>query len=260
MNRLIDFMVNSYLEVRFWLWTNGMISIKRVFDNGLEYLTSHNNEGGEFLTGMYWGTIHPNDSYQVMTDKPVKFSGHNIMLDIIPHNGMYGDYAPLFDVGCVYYRQPFTYGEFSIRCILPYSDSAFPAFWLSGSKTWTPEIDIFEFLPHNKDKKGRYSISCTTHTGAPDGNINNKVMVGESYKLHNLKKGCPIEVRLVWARDKVEWWYNGILFRRITQKRILNDFNQPMWLIINNGTSWDRDIDPYHDVFKVLAVKHKPLQ
>jgi beta-glucanase (GH16 family) len=51
------------------------------------------------------------------------------------------------------------YGYFEARCKVPYGVGFWPAFWmLSSSLTWPPEIDIFEYIGHEKN-----IIHCTSH-------------------------------------------------------------------------------------------------
>jgi Beta-glucanase/Beta-glucan synthetase len=37
------------------------------------------------------------------------------------------------------------YGYFEIRSKMPNSTGTWPAFWLTGTQSWPPEIDIYEW-------------------------------------------------------------------------------------------------------------------
>jgi hypothetical protein len=164
-----------------------------------------------------------------------------------------------FQSAKILYPEPFHFGYFEIVCKIPRTHSAWPAFWLSGEKSWPPEIDIFEFwttdkpdtqvisLHHGNDSKRQDStvLSKQRHT------VNYK-LTGKSFNLDEFTKfACH------WQPDKIDFYTNDILiYRYQPSSYIMQFFNQPMYLIANNMVYKSGEEDIYEAYYpNSLQVK-----
>ena len=105
--------------------------------------------GYKWRTQQPWGDFHPNDSFWWYDSECVDVTDGILRLQTKYHyreatvNGT-TIHKNRIGVGLVSSEKPFTYGTFEADVMLPMGTSLFPAFWLYATKTWPPEIDIFE--------------------------------------------------------------------------------------------------------------------
>ena len=111
--------------------------------------------------------------------------------------------------------------------------------------TWPPEIDVFEGYSDNNPNFFKFRL------GNPFGfwNIQTNLHYTESgkNKMMGGKTHCfgfkdPtkewIKYSVNWTPDVVEFYYDGKLVRKVTEKKILEQLNQTtMNVIINNGVT-----------------------
>lgn len=120
------------------------------------------------------------------------------------------------------------YGWFEIRSKMPNSVATWPAFWLTGSESWPPEIDIYEWYGSRNKKH----FDSTMHWGV-DGE--NKKMDCWTHKLDlDLTQDFHVYA-CEWSPEFIKIYFDGILVRTLKDKKTLQWFNQDMWVIINNG-------------------------
>lgn len=119
------------------------------------------------------------------------------------------------------------FGFFEIRCRMPQSKATWPAFWLSGTVCWPPEIDVFEILTSMSFSvmKTNYHWGkenyCFDHASNDlDINTNNL-----SNEFHNF--GCE------WDSCFIKWYYDNQLVR-VAHKNVTNVF-EPMNIIVGAG-------------------------
>jgi beta-glucanase (GH16 family) len=139
--------------------------------------------------------------------------------------------------GKILYNKPFHFGYFEIVCKIPRTGSAWPAFWLSGAESWPPEIDIFEFWTSDKPDKQVISLHHgndsqrrkTSVLGKQRDTVNRK-LVGKSFDLDDFNKfACH------WQPNKIDFYTNDVLvYSYQPSAYIMQFFNQPMFLIVNN--------------------------
>lgn len=168
-------------------------------------------------------------------------------------------------VGCVSSKKTYQYGWFSLEVMLPTGQGLWPAFWLSGDETWPPEIDIFEgYSKIDKyysekilfDKKENWVIQPNLHYGN----------VEEGTKDQYMPYNCPVydatnrfvQYVLHWTEDFIKIYYDGVLVFETKNKKILSDYNQHMYIIINNAIySKSKIIDESAMVVKNFQVFQK---
>ena len=94
----------------------------------------------------------------------------------------------------------FLYGMFEIRCKLPSTPASFPAFWLTGSNAWPPEIDAFEY--NGNDRNRFFSSHRYSNKGV---NTNCSVFYNYPYNVDYEYHTWNV----VWTPEKITWFYDG---------------------------------------------------
>lgn len=118
------------------------------------------------------------------------------------------------------------YGYFEAAITVPTTPGTWPAFWLCSRHSWPPEIDIFEFYTG----KGIHHFESNVHY---DFTPHKKMRVSPGY---NFVDANDMNVWAVdWQKDYMKFYFNNILIRVIYDKKILDYFKFPMFVIINNS-------------------------
>lgn len=140
--------------------------------------------------------------------------------------------------GKIVSRYVFQYGIFQISAKVSNKKHMWPAIWLSGTKTWPPEIDIAEFY-----NNGRIRWASSNKIIAKP-NIHYRDRKGKHKALNPIQRYVAnpdkhyITYTLWWEKDFIKIYYDGRLVYKCTNKKILAQFNQPMHIIINNAVDW----------------------
>ena len=106
--------------------------------------------GHEWLTKERWGRVHPDKSFCWYDPECVNVDNKGYLHlttdkspnEIQHYNGK--TYKPNLGTGLICSVEDFSYGRFEIEAMMPRGRNKWPAFWLWGSETWPPEIDILE--------------------------------------------------------------------------------------------------------------------
>lgn len=248
-----DIIYNIYLRIRLWVYNK---FLKLEVENQI-FTPRHSLDLKEdFEIGMPWGKLHPNMPYQCMTEDSVEYlDDGSVNLNVvkttklIEHNGL--TYYPEIDAGSLYSKKEYLYGNFEIECSIPETDFGWPSFWLLPDSSWPPEIDIFEFITgsgYDTTKK----MSSTIHYLDNKGE---RKMIGGA---HELVEQPIIKVRLEWSKDYLKWYYEDILYRKITTH--MEQFQVPMRIIVGTGAS-----DKYYskgllyEKYKIRNIKYRKL-
>lgn len=158
---------------------------------------------------------------------------------------------PEIAVGMARSRQTFWHGKFEIYAKLPQGNWLWPAFWVSGDKTWPPEIDIFEGY---SDGKGSYrsfqwTRPCTKYAVKTNAWKNvypdHKQFGGQQHKAFKHPDKFNY-FTMNWTPDKVEIFFNSKLVRTFDDGKLLRQMNeQGMHVLLNNGCCNDaKDLGP----------------
>ena len=182
-----------------------------------------------------WG----NNEWQFYTDRPENIRVENGMLVIEARKEDYlaSDYTSARIKTQV--LQTWTYGRFEARIKLPSGKGIWPAFWMLGEDVSTSgwpesgEIDVMENIgdPH--------IVYGTLHgPGYSGGNGIGSPFGFPEEKLNETFHNYAVE----WYPDRVEWYFDEVLFNRVTIQRVPGDwvYNHPFFLIINVavGGNW----------------------
>lgn len=185
--------------------------------------------------------IHPDQPWEWYCDDCVYVDSDNALhLKVIdrPTEIRHWDhvtYHPVKAVGLVRSGEPFDYGTFSLEMKMPKGTYLSASFWLTGSESWPPEIDIEEGWTeggdwlHNTTKYFPWffkSWRTTTNVHYLDkkGEKTSKTHVGSRNILKCKQPLDPsenfIEYKCVWKPESIEFFANGISVRKLTGKAV----------------------------------------
>lgn len=139
-------------------------------------------------------------------------------------------YNPTMAVGIIRTRNPFDYGTFSCDLKMPKGLNLSASFWLSGDKSWPPEIDIEEGWSEN----GRWFHIFTSYfpwfcpSWRTTSNVHYLDEKGDkTTKTHAGSRNIPwckqkhdptenwVTYTCTWTPDKIEFFADGVLVRTI---------------------------------------------
>ena len=141
-------------------------------------------------------------------------------------------------------KKQFTYGKFSMRAKLPYSQGMWPAFWMlgadsnsqggiyGGDTTWPTcgEIDIMEMIGGLADGSGDYTTHGTLHYTDAQGRD-----PGPSYAYRyadKLAAGFHV-YEIVWTPTSFTWLFDGVAYGSKIMSSDMTALNQPMFILLN---------------------------
>lgn len=168
-----------------------------------------------------------------------------------------------FKAGKIVTRNKFQYGIFRIRAKMPNFKYQWCAIWLCGkvqpdNHIWQ-EIDIVENYNHNKVK---FSSSNKIYS---QPNVHyfkqgKHKMTSPSNKYVKNPDMEFVDYILWWEKDFIRIYYDNYLVYECKDKFILNQFNEPMHLIINNAVEWGvgltaRDIEEISKVDTTFCIR-----
>lgn len=234
--------------------------------------------------GMPWGTVHPSNLNQYYdSDGNLSFvdeNGLNLLIKNLPKSFRKQDLArwqqtpnlpeeftvPV-GVGYVSTKRTWHYGWFEAWVKLPKGQSYWPAFWTCGSKTWPPEIDIFEAYSHNSSTYDAHkgissslkSISPNLHYGFKENQT--KQQYGPA---NNFISGITdrfIQFVCHWEKDFIKIYYDGNPVFICTDPKILDWFNfenADQFVVLNHGLHPDSKNKP--DEIPMVVRSFRVLQ
>jgi hypothetical protein len=238
----------------------------------------------EWRYAMPWGDFHPGSLHQYYdndgTLSYVAPEGLILELRKIPKtfkkadlpDWRQGDLPEEFTipvgVGHVSTKKAWHYGWFEAWIQLPKGQSYWPAFWLSGIKTWPPEIDIFEGYSHIGPNYESYTL-INRFLKKPNRRIRPNLHYGKTedgtktdYKSYDIPVAEATE-RLVhyachWEHDFIKIYFDGILIMEVTNQEVLRWFNKEdaqQYVIINHGLHMGYPDNPDESAMIVRSFK-----
>ncbi|KQP77422.1 hypothetical protein ASF60_22940 [Methylobacterium sp. Leaf113] len=176
--------------------------------------------------GSEYRTLGSNNEAQYYSDKSVgtnPFSVSNGVLSITAapdHDGNPLDLA--YTSGVLTTAKSFaqTYGYFEIRAELPAGQGMWPAFWmLNADGTGTTELDVMEFLGHDKDTA--YASVHSTVAG--------QRLTSTPVQTADLTEGFHT-FGVDWQKDTLEWYIDGA---KVAELATPADMHKPMYMLVN---------------------------
>lgn len=230
----------SYLPIQNNLTLEDDIKFQYINDNDLKE---------RFDFGFNWGNFHKdklityfdNDCVQLGNNvyDQVNSKTLNLICKYKPKTFNEYDYDNLeipFAQGVIRTKKKYKYGYFESEMKLPACSSAWPAFWLTGSINWPPEIDVIEGYSNNTTRYKWFLFPNTrlqTNVHYKDTSYHHIKGVNHPLPISVSKE--YVKYGVLWLEDKIEFYYNRHLVRSITDKNILNALNEPMEVIFNMG-------------------------
>lgn len=258
-----DSIYNTYLYVK-----NNYLTFKKHkqfnyhnYDCKLNY--SFKEDNFDFKNTQYFGEINTSYQWQYCSPNAVKYTPNGLQLiqRYNPTTINYWDgntYKPDWEVGCITSNDTFTYGLFEFTVKLPIGQGLWPALWLTGADTWPPEIDIIEcYSDENSKYQNRFNTNA--YFGHKDDIL--EVRARRSIKIPESKLlEEPIKFSLIWEENKIEYYVNNLLVRKITSKKILDKFkNQRMYIVANTAIRKDFENiikKEQESIFEILNFKY----
>lgn len=209
----------------------------------------NNNFNEDWQIGESWGNVQDNancffqvagdvinntlcfrdNSYLALEVKPQEFFSARINKQL--H----------FKAGKVVTRNKFHYGIFRIRAKMPNFKYQWCAIWLCGkvqpdNHIWQ-EIDIVENYNHDKIKFASSNKIYSQPNVHYFKNGSHKMTSPSSRYIKQPDKRF-VDYILHWEKDFIRIYYDNYLVYECKDKSILDQFNEPMNLIINNAVEW----------------------
>ena len=206
-------------------------------------------KGYNWITQERWGQIHPEKSISWYDDTAVEIDDNGFLILKTQSNPKYFEKlnttSPIGS-GLVSCQNRFGYGYFSIEAILPKGPSLWPAFWMWAWESWPPEIDVVEAYSNKRGSYFNWGKPHELFIGKFWRTKTNFYLKDNNDKHYNLGDKSHywtwknpskhiMEYSVLWLPDKIEIHYNGKTVRKITDPKILKQFqNIKMNVIINN--------------------------
>lgn len=210
-----------------------------------------NNFNKDWRIGEEWGNVQDNANcfFQLEGDKDNStiHTDWNVDLLVKPQEFFSTKINKQlhFKAGKIVSRDKFHYGVFKIRAKMPNFKYQWCAIWLCGkvqpyNHIWQ-EIDIVENYNHNKIKFASSNKIYSQPNIHFYKNGKHK-MTSPSSKYIKQPDKRFVDYILHWEKDFIRIYYDNYLVYECTDKSILNQFNEPMNLIINNAVEWGIDL------------------
>lgn len=191
----------------------------------------HSNQG--------WGLYHPEYNYWY-NPNCIDIQNKIAILDV--DNTVYQ--PKNFGAGQMVSKKHYLYGTFEWEYILPKGDNLWPAIWLTSAVTWPPEIDVMEGWSAKNNYRKRLifnNIMPNLHfRRTPDAPKENyqKGSLGTKYTFRCIHKMNGVNTcKLIWTPDLIEISYNNKTIMKVVDKDLLQYFNDPMLVIMNNAVT-----------------------
>lgn len=150
-------------------------------------------------------------------------------------------YNPEIGVGLVCTKQTFSYGKFEACIRLPRGGWLWPAFWITGAKTWPPEVDIFEGYSNGSGSYRHFMwtkpcCKFAVKTNAWKNVYPKQKQFGQTQHKAFKDPDKYHYFTLEWKPNKIEILFDSHKVRTFDDKKMLNQMaEQGMKVLINTG-------------------------
>lgn len=250
---------------------------KIMHDRFFESTYDENKLHSRYNTQHDWGAIHPRNTSQRFSLRNV-FIGEelygtpgskNLILttkyDPItlnefkpwPYNGTKFDNEIPYSCGLIKSKKSYLFGYFRVIAKLPKGNGLWPSIWLTGERSWPPEIDILEGYtttnPHYK-KWGMKNIKLESNLHYIGEDKIKQQLGAQQHPLSLDPTENFIPYSCWWTKDFIRIYHDDFLVREITDKNLLDYFSkEPMKLIINNSVR--KEYLPYVSNYSQMVIK-----
>ena len=150
-------------------------------------------------------------------------------------------YNPEIAIGLVSSTNAFSFGKFEACIRLPHGAWLWPAFWVSGAKTWPPEVDIFEgYSDKNSSYRNfQWKRPCTKYAVKTNGWKNvypNQKQFGQQQHKAFKDPDSYHYFTMIWKPKEIKILFDSKEVRKFTDKKMLSQMaDQGMRVLLNNG-------------------------
>jgi beta-glucanase (GH16 family) len=184
----------------------------------------------------WWGQpYHPTFPTQWYDDDQIKVTSSGVQFSAINKPKTFGDITIPVAIGLMRSKQAFKYGIFSFSAKLPLGTFLWPALWLTGAKSWPPEIDLLEaYSDDTPDYHKNKELQSNVHMS--DGKGGEYPAGARTHRLPNKVGEQTVFYTIWWEADFIKLYYNGYLVREIRDKEVLDAMFEEQQIIIGTGT------------------------
>lgn len=211
-------------------------------------------KGHNWLQHERWGFVHPEKPHWWYDPSASYIDSDNKLNLLTKRNPRYFaeiDNISTIGVGLVSCETRFKWGEFEIEAKLPYGDNLWPAFWMWSWDSWPPEIDVLEGYSDTTPNFFKFRLLRPFGFWNVQTNVHYKIdgknkMSGGKTHFFGFKDPTKNYIRysVTWLPNKIEFYYNGRLVRKIKDPQILEQMNSTtMNVVINNGVTSGINLD-----------------
>jgi len=193
----------------------------------------------QWRKGQPWGAFHAGFTHQYYDDKFVEVKNGYLYLmgakeeKVFMHNDTalsipYG--VGLINSDISFKQQ---YGFFEIRCKMPEGPATWPAFWLTGSTRWPPEIDIFENYG-GKTGATIHRQTFTVHWGV--NGRKSRGFLSKALRYSDKQDTFFHTYACEWTPTFIKFYTDGFLSNCIkVNKKLRHYLDDEMVVILNNA-------------------------
>lgn len=226
---------------------------KLVFEDNFKNLNN-------WRLGQPWGDFHPDylNQYYDTTGEMAYVDRGNLVLEIKNKPKKYiksqldewrrvdqlpEEFTIPVGVGHITSLEDWQWGWFEAWIKIPKGKNYWLAYWMSGTNSWPPEIDIFEAYSRNGEnynsnllKLKNFKIQPNLHFG--DLKLNNKDSWGAyDVPIHDVTERF-VQYVCHWEKDFIKIYYDGNLIFETRDQRVLEWYNgkaDKMFIILGHG-------------------------
>jgi len=218
-------------------------------------------KGWEWQTGHPWGIAHPDEKVWY-SDSCISDPDENdhITLDIKIEPEKFYDEIRTFSVGVISVNHGFGPGTFTMKCIMPEGTNLWPAVWLTGFKSWPPELDLCEAYTYAKPDYNKNFLMRRFQPNLHYTNKNGKhKMLGpkNTFKCRTDEYGENTFTGII-NPEKIEILYNGFRVFRTIKKDIISQFLEsgvyPVFNVSVNSSFGMNDYNNYVNGGKKMKI------
>lgn len=262
---------NWYLQFKAWLLSLKPVEgSRRVLPPSDYELVFEDNFNGDKLSDEWrfsqpWGQFHPDSLYKYWPtdDSCVKTTPDGLVLELkylpktfiksdLPHWQQKPNLPDEFTIdwaaGLIFLKNPFKYGWYEVDVQLPNGTSQWGAFWLTGTQSWPPEIDVFE--SYTKNNPDNVTIRPNIHWGNVSEGTKNEYGAPRIFVKDPQKRFVQYAVH--WTENFIKFYYDGQLVQVCDNKEMLKDNSKMQNVVLNTGA---KKIDGVKTTTNEMRVK-----
>lgn len=228
-------------------------------------------KGLHWRVGHPWGITHPKKENSWFGPESVDIGSDDVMRLYINHNPKsFPEGTKSWCVGLVTAKERLSYGTYTWKVRFPIGPNLWPSIWVTAHNSWPPEIDMIEGYTYPNDYDYirncfETRLECNVHyhyEGNEHASVHAKGVPTILYKLFKHKDGID-EYSFTWTEKYIKFYFNGILFRTVRNKKAIADLNEhpAVYPIMNLEINHDFSSKDYmyRPVFEIYDFNYKEL-